>query len=133
LEITIDKLSYGGAGVGRVDGKVFFVEGGVPGDKLKIKLVEEKESYSRAEIEDFIVRSEKRTEPECKFFTNCGGCNWQDVNYKTQLIEKQQIVSDSLQRYILIRLFLTNKSQTEFLIHFIIRSKHKSNCHLGTY
>ena len=98
MEITIDKLSYGGAGVGRVDGKVVFVEGGVPGDKLKIKLVEEKESYSRAEIEDFIVRSEKRTEPECKFFTNCGGCNWQDVNYKTQLIEKQQIVSDSLQR-----------------------------------
>lgn len=98
MEITIDKLSYGGAGVGRVDGKVVFVDGGVPGDKLKIKLVEEKESYSRAEIEDFIVRSEKRTEPECKFFTNCGGCNWQDVNYKTQLIEKQQIVSDSLQR-----------------------------------
>ena len=98
MEITIDKLSYGGAGVGRVDGKVVFVGGGVPGDKLKIKLVEEKESYSRAEIEDFIVRSEKRTEPECKFFTNCGGCNWQDVNYKTQLIEKQQIVSDSLQR-----------------------------------
>ncbi len=98
MEITIDKLSYGGAGVGRVDGKVVFVDGGVPGDKLKIKIVEEKERYSRAEIEDFIEKSKERTEPECKFFEDCGGCNWQDVKYKTQLAEKQQIVSDSLQR-----------------------------------
>lgn len=98
MEITIDNLSYGGAGIGRVDGKVVFVEGGVPGDKLKIRLIEEKERYSRAEIEDFIIRSENRAEPECKYFSDCGGCNWQNVNYKTQLIEKQQIVSDSLQR-----------------------------------
>ncbi len=98
MEITIDKLSYGGAGVGRVDGKVVFVDGGVPGDKLKIKLVEDKGSFSRAVIEDFIVQSENRTEPKCKFFKDCGGCNWQDINYKTQLSEKHQIVSDSLQR-----------------------------------
>ena len=83
MEITIDKLSYGGAGVGRVDGKVVFVDGGVPGDKLKIKIVEEKERYSRAEIEDFIEKSKERTEPDCKFFEDCGGCNWQDVKYKT--------------------------------------------------
>jgi len=98
LEIKIDKLSYGGAGVGRVDGKVVFVDGGVPGDELKIKIIEEKESFSKAVIEDFVVRSENRTEPECKFFAECGGCNWQDVNYKTQLFEKQLLVSDSLQR-----------------------------------
>lgn len=98
MEITIDKLSYGGAGVGRVDGKVVFVEGGVPGDKLKIKVVEEKERYSRAKIEEFIEKSVDRTAPECKFFADCGGCNWQDVKYKSQLAEKQQIVSDSLQR-----------------------------------
>lgn len=98
MEIKIDKLSYGGAGVGRVDGKVVFVDGGVPGDELKIKIIEEKESFSKAVIEDFVVRSENRTEPECKFFAECGGCNWQDVNYKTQLFEKQLLVSDSLQR-----------------------------------
>ena len=98
MEITIDSLSYGGAGVGRAEGKVVFVEGGVPGDKLKIKLVEEKERFSRAKIVDIIVRSEKRIEPECKYFDKCGGCNWQNVNYDTQLTQKQQIVSDSLRR-----------------------------------
>jgi len=98
LEIKIDKLSYGGAGVGRADGKVVFVYGGVPGDIVKIKIVQEKGSYNRAVIEDFIVRSEERVQPECKFFANCGGCCWQDVNYKTQLREKQLIVSDSLLR-----------------------------------
>ena len=98
MEITIDSLSYGGAGVGRVDGKVIFVDGGVPGDKLKIKLVEEKESFGRAKIEEFIFRSEKRVEPECKYFEKCGGCNWQNVNYNSQLTQKQQIVSDSLRR-----------------------------------
>lgn len=98
LEIRIDKLSYGGAGVGRVDGKVVFVDGGVPGDIVKIKTMQEKGSYNMAVIEEFIVRSEERVQPECKFFTDCGGCNWQDVNYKTQLREKQQIVSDSLIR-----------------------------------
>ena len=98
MEIKIDKLSYGGAGVGRLDGKVVFVEGGVPGDTLRINVVEEKGSFSRAVIDKIVERSENRTEPECEFYANCGGCCWQDINYKTQLSEKEQIVSDSLLR-----------------------------------
>jgi len=60
--------------------------------------MQEKGSYNMAVIEEFIVRSEERVQPECKFFANCGGCCWQDVDYKNQLREKQQIVSDSLLR-----------------------------------
>ncbi|MGI9533642.1 MAG: class I SAM-dependent RNA methyltransferase [Thermodesulfobacteriota bacterium] len=98
MKIKIDKLSYGGPGVGRVDGKVVFVDGGVPGDILNIKIIKEKGSYNRAVIEDIIAPSEERTEPECEFFAQCGGCNWQYINYKTQLREKREIVSDSLLR-----------------------------------
>ena len=98
MEIKIDKLSYGGAGVGRVDGKVVFVDGGVPGDLLNVKVVEEKRSFSRAVIEEIIESSQDRTEPECKYFESCGGCNWQDINYQAQLREKELIIEDSLER-----------------------------------
>lgn len=98
MEITIDKLSYGGAGIGRLDGKVYFVDGGIPGDVLKIKVVEEKGSFNRAAIDEIVTPSVNRAEPECEYFKSCGGCCWQDINYKTQLSEKEKIVADSLER-----------------------------------
>jgi 23S rRNA (uracil1939-C5)-methyltransferase len=71
MEIKIERLAFGGAGVGRIEGKVVFVRGGLPGEVLKVTVVREKGRYSEAEIDDIVVPAPERTKPPCPFLEKC--------------------------------------------------------------
>lgn len=89
IEIQIDRLSFGsGAGVGRHQGKVVFVPFTAPGDTIKAKVTNDKSNFSDAELLEVLKPSSKRIDPACEVFGQCGGCQWQHVNYDTQLEEK---------------------------------------------
>src|SRR5256885_11677547 len=74
LALTIDGLAFGGEGVGRVDGYVVFVRGGVPGDRLRVKLYEARSRFGRAAIEAAEAPSPDPAEAPCPYFGRCGGC-----------------------------------------------------------
>jgi len=96
--ITIEKLSFGGSGVGRIDGKVCFVPYGCPGDELRIRITAEKRSYLTASIIGIVTPGADRIAPPCPLFGSCGGCSWQHIDYSRQLAEKRQIFADTLWR-----------------------------------
>ncbi|HXG30111.1 MAG TPA: class I SAM-dependent RNA methyltransferase [Thermodesulfobacteriota bacterium] len=98
MRIEIEGLAFGGAGIGRVRGKVVFVRGGLPGDTLRVRITREKERYAEAEIEEVISPSPERTEPRCPVFGICGGCQWQHLNYHSQLRAKENVLRDTLER-----------------------------------
>lgn len=98
LELGIDDLAFGGEGVGRVDGYVVFVRGGVPGDRLRVRLVEARSRFGRAVIEAVETPSPDRVEPPCPYFGRCGGCRLQHVAYPAQLAFKAKQVRDCLER-----------------------------------
>ncbi|MFH1454264.1 MAG: 23S rRNA (uracil(1939)-C(5))-methyltransferase RlmD [Armatimonadota bacterium] len=98
-EVTVDKISYGGEGIARTNNMVVFIPGAVPGDKLEIKLTEHKKNYARAEIVKIVEPSSRRIKPKCKYFNVCGGCSFQNIDYKEQLNIKKQIVEDSFFRF----------------------------------
>lgn len=98
MKIQIEKLVYGGAGIGRSQGKAIFVKGGVPGDILDVEIVKEKKDYAEGRIVNIIKPSSERTEPGCPVFGICGGCQWQNVNYSFQLKAKEQILVETLFR-----------------------------------
>ncbi|MSN25760.1 MAG: 23S rRNA (uracil(1939)-C(5))-methyltransferase RlmD [Geobacter sp.] len=95
---TIDKLSYGGSGVCRIEGKVCFVPFSCPGDQVSLRMTVQKKSYSTAEIIENLQPSLDRVEPLCPIFGSCGGCNWQHVKYQVQLEQKLQIFIETLWR-----------------------------------
>lgn len=97
-EITIDKLAYGGAGFGRIDGKACFVPLTAPGDRALIKIEKNSKSYSEGIVEEIISKSDMRVSPECPYFGRCGGCNWQHIKYEEQCRQKEHILVDSLWR-----------------------------------
>src|SRR5437773_1581618 len=74
LELVIDDLAFGGEGVGRVNGYVVFVRGAVPGDRVRVKLVDARSRFGRAVIESIEVPSPDRVEPPCPYLGRCGGC-----------------------------------------------------------
>ncbi|HLC40999.1 MAG TPA: 23S rRNA (uracil(1939)-C(5))-methyltransferase RlmD, partial [Methylomirabilota bacterium] len=98
LTVTIDDLAFGGEGVGRVDGYVVFVKGGVPGDHLQVRLTQARSRFGRGVIEAIDQPSPHRVEPPCPYFGRCGGCRLQHVQYETQLVFKAKQVADCLAR-----------------------------------
>jgi len=96
--VQIEKPIYGGAFLARVEGKATFVPMSLPGERARIRIVEDKRSYATAEPEAIIDRSADRTEPRCHHFGMCGGCSYQHGTYEAQLGLKQQILRETLQR-----------------------------------
>lgn len=90
-------MSYGGRGVGRVDGFTVFVTDAAPGDLLRARLVKVKKSLAEGEPVGIDEPSPDRTVPRCPHFGPCGGCLWQHLDYAAQLRAKQTIVQESLE------------------------------------
>jgi 23S rRNA (uracil1939-C5)-methyltransferase len=98
IDLHIDSLAYGGNGVGRVDGFVVFVRGGLPGDRVRARVTKAKRGFAEAETEQVLEPSTERVEPPCPYFGVCGGCRFQDLAYAEQVAQKERQVRDALER-----------------------------------
>ena len=98
-ELTLTALTYGGKAMGRLDGgRAVFVPFGLPGERVRIRLAEEKRGFARGEIVEILQAAPERITPRCKHFGQCGGCHYQHVSYETQLTAKADILRDQLRR-----------------------------------
>lgn len=97
LTLEIEKFADKGMALARVDGFVILVREGVPGDWVKARIYKKKKRYAEAEIEEVLEPSALRTEPRCYYFSTCGGCKWQHVQYEAQLEAKRESVEGALQ------------------------------------
>ncbi|HSK11905.1 MAG TPA: 23S rRNA (uracil(1939)-C(5))-methyltransferase RlmD [Phnomibacter sp.] len=96
--VTIEKYAAEGRSLGRVDGKVVFVEKVVPGDVVDVWLTKNKEDWAEGYPHQYHTYSPQRVQPFCEHFGVCGGCTWQMLPYHLQLEYKQQQVTDQLTR-----------------------------------
>ena len=98
IELEISSMAFGGDSVGRFQDFAIFVPGGLPGERVRIKITQVKDHYATGEILTVLKRSPDRVTPVCPIFDECGGCQWQHFNYPRQLQTKRQFVVDALQR-----------------------------------
>lgn len=98
IDLAIDDLAFGGEAVGRVNGYVLFVRGGVPGDRLRVRVTETRARYGRAVVEAVTSASPHRVTAPCPYFGRCGGCRLQHIAYEAQLRFKEQQVRECLTR-----------------------------------
>jgi 23S rRNA (uracil1939-C5)-methyltransferase len=97
--LTLEKYSYGGEAFGRLsDKRAAFVLFTIPGERVRIQLVEDKKNYARGELLEVLEASSDRIEPRCPHFSHCGGCHYQHIPYQAQLKAKTDILRDQLQR-----------------------------------
>jgi 23S rRNA (uracil1939-C5)-methyltransferase len=96
IEIEIDKMAYGGNGLGRLDGMVVFVRGTVPGDRITARIYRKKKDYAEAALVDILSPSPHRINAPCPYSGYCGGCQWQHVRYEKQLEYKKEHVRESI-------------------------------------
>lgn len=96
LELAIEKFADRGKSLARLGGRVVFVAGAVPGDRVRAVITKSKKSYAEARLVEVIQPSALRTEPRCFYFPTCGGCKWQHVRYEAQIEAKRQGVEEAL-------------------------------------
>lgn len=97
--VRVTALASDGDGIARTaEGRVVFVEGGVPGDRVELSTPRKQKGSLRARIARIVEPSSDRVEPRCPHFGQCGGCLWQHVRYPAQLEAKRQNVRAALER-----------------------------------
>ena len=98
-EVLLTIQTYGGDAMGRLeDGRAVFVPFGLPGERVRIRLTEEKRNFARGELVEILEASPLRINPRCKHFGVCGGCHYQHLPYGEQLRVKTEILRDQLTR-----------------------------------
>jgi 23S rRNA (uracil1939-C5)-methyltransferase len=104
MQLTIEKLIYGGDGLSRLPadesgpGKTVFVPFSIGGEQVEGEIVEQKPGFARARLKRILDPSPDRVEPVCPYFSRCGGCHYQHVRYTRQIEAKSAILLETLKR-----------------------------------
>lgn len=113
IDIEITALSHSAEGIGRHDGRAIFVPFALPGETVRIDIVEEKKRFARGRLLEVLTPAPERIAPRCPHHFNlqpppgfdsntlataCGGCQLQHLGYAAQLAFKQQTVREQFQR-----------------------------------
>jgi 23S rRNA (uracil1939-C5)-methyltransferase len=98
ITVEVTDLAFDGKAVGQNDGKVVFMNAGLPGETVEAEITRCKPRYDHARVTRIIDRAPERIEAPCQHFDICGGCAWQDLQYDQQLKYKEKQVADCLAR-----------------------------------
>lgn len=99
IELSLERLTHDGRGIGRWQGRTVFVEGGLPGEQVVARVVRARSKLIEARLEQLRTASPERQEPACPHIALCGGCSLQHVPQSTQLQLKQQALSQQLEHF----------------------------------
>ncbi|MYN12253.1 23S rRNA (uracil(1939)-C(5))-methyltransferase RlmD [Pusillimonas sp. TS35] len=94
--LDIESLDLEARGIARREGKVVFVEGALPGERVQVTVTRRKPSYDTARVERIVRASSQRVEPPCPYFGVCGGCAMQHLEPSAQVAVKQRVLEDAL-------------------------------------
>jgi len=98
IEVRIEKLVYGGEGLGRVEGQAVLVPLVLPGELVAAEPLKREPRLIRARLGRLLEPSPHRIQPGCPYFGQCGGCQYQHMDYPRQLREKASILRETLLR-----------------------------------
>jgi tRNA/tmRNA/rRNA uracil-C5-methylase (TrmA/RlmC/RlmD family) len=96
--VTIHDVGFGGEGVARVGEFVVFVPFVLVGEQVEIEVTEVKKRFARGRMLKLLSTSPQRVEPQCRYFGDCGGCQYQHIAYPVQLEIKRKQVADLFER-----------------------------------
>ena len=117
FDLTVDDVAFGGRAVGRHDGKVCFVAGALPGERVRVRPIHERDAFTEAELLEVIASSPDRIVPACPLALSptgspqpsalhpppatvaCPGCSYQHAAYPAETALKQRQLESLLERH----------------------------------
>lgn len=96
--VKIEKIAYGGKGLARIDGKVYFVENALPGEIVEVEITQDKKKFVEARTTKVENPSPSRETPPCPHYGTCGGCQYQHMSYAEETKWKEIQIREMLQK-----------------------------------
>jgi 23S rRNA (uracil-5-)-methyltransferase RumA len=97
--LTIKRLGINGEGIGYYKKKAVFVPGLIPPEEAIVRITEVQDNYATAEIVHIRIKAAKRVQPFCRHYFQCGGCQTQHIAYDEQLLLKEELLQQTIERY----------------------------------
>ncbi|HCX64592.1 MAG TPA: 23S rRNA (uracil(1939)-C(5))-methyltransferase RlmD, partial [Eubacteriaceae bacterium] len=97
-DFHIIDMTTKGEGIAKEENFIYFIDNTIPGDDVRARITLVKKNYAKAEVVEWIRQSEKRIDPPCPHFFECGGCQIMNMDYQSQLDLKRKMVVDALER-----------------------------------
>lgn len=98
-ELSIEKLVQGGEGLARLpDGRVCFVQGGLPGERCRVELTAGKKDFARGRVMEVLEKSADRVQPRCPLYGKCGGCSLQHLDSAKQVPYLERVERENFRR-----------------------------------
>ena len=98
--IEILKLDHQGRGIGKINNKIIFIKNALPKELVEVKIIKDKKNYQEGIITNYIKKSDKRINPKCPYYEQCGGCNLMHINYQDQIKYKQEKIENIIHKYV---------------------------------
>jgi 23S rRNA (uracil1939-C5)-methyltransferase len=98
LEVTVERILPGGVGLAHAEARTIFVALAAPGDRVRVRVESVRGRATFASVVEVLSPSPARVEPPCPYFGRCGGCDFQQLDYRAQLSSKVEIIRDCLRR-----------------------------------
>jgi 23S rRNA (uracil1939-C5)-methyltransferase len=98
MDVSIEKLIYGGDGLAHHESSTLFVPFVIPGEKVRVSEAEKSKKFIRCKLDQILEPSPERVAAPCPHFGICGGCHYQHIPYAAQLQYKEQILRETLRR-----------------------------------
>jgi len=96
MEVVIEDLSHDGRGIARIDGKVWFINGALPGEKVMIKHTGGNKNFEEGVAQEVLLASDERVDAKCKFYDVCNGCTMMHLAPEKQIEFKQNTLKQNL-------------------------------------
>jgi 23S rRNA (uracil1939-C5)-methyltransferase len=93
---VVESLTHDARGVARIEGKATFIEGALPGERVRFRYHNKLPRFDTGEILEVLEPSADRVAPPCRYFGACGGCSLQHLAPEAQVRAKQQVLADAL-------------------------------------
>jgi 23S rRNA (uracil1939-C5)-methyltransferase len=141
-DVLLTDMHSAGRSIGKIGNRNVYIDFGVPGEivSIEVKRRQKPGRFVLGSIQKIHSKSRHRTEPFCKHFGTCGGCNWQHINYETQLEWKRNILINALSKYGIATpiipdvlaspqtIYYRNKLEYSFSSHWCLNEKDESKC-----
>src|ERR1700741_3374808 len=98
ISLAVHDIAFGGEGVARLDDFVIFVPFVLVGEAVEVEITEIKKRFARAKLIRVLQPSPERVQPPCRYFGDCGGCQYQHIDYPAQLRLKHKQICDLFER-----------------------------------
>lgn len=99
MKLKIDRMDHQGRGIGRLNNRTIFIYNALPNEIVDVEIIKENKKIIEGKVLDYYVKSDKRINPICPYYLECGGCDLMHISYSDELEYKENKIRQIIDKF----------------------------------